>query len=262
MNLPREATFRISIFAPLIILVVYFLLLGLAQKPFFDSREFVKTLNSREILFPLKLSLITATTATLLATTIALPAAYALSRFSFTGKYLIDTFLDIPIVLSPVAMGTLILMGLHTEIGRSMELRGVSISYSIGGVVVAQFTVIVAMSVRLLKAVFDEINPRFEQVARVLGCSAHGAFLRVSLPLAKKGILASFVLAWARAIGEFGATVTVAGTIRGKTETIPTSIYLAMAGADLNRVVILITILVIISFGVLLLIRIIAGVKS
>ncbi|MEJ2472229.1 MAG: ABC transporter permease subunit [Desulfuromonadales bacterium] len=123
--------------------------------------------------------------------------------------------------------------------------------------ILAQFTVVVAISVRMLKATFEQVNPRQEQVARLLGCTAFGSFLYVTLPLAGRGILAAFILTWARAIGEFGATVMVAGTAKGKTATLPSSIYLAMSIADLPRAVTLVVILIFISLLVLFGVRLV-----
>jgi molybdate transport system permease protein len=126
-------------------------------------------------------------------------------------------------------------------------------------VVAAQFTVVAAIALRLLKTTFEQIDPRFEQVARSLGCTAVGSFRRVTLPLARRGILAAFILTWARAVGEFGATVMVAGTARGETATLPSSIYLAMSVADLPGAVTLIVLLLLIALAVLLAVRLVLG---
>jgi molybdate transport system permease protein len=172
---------------------------------------------------------------------------------------MIDALLDIPMLLTPVALGTLLLMFFNSEFGRWLEQHGFSVTFTLNGVILAQFTVIVAIAIRLLKASFDDISPRYEQVARTLGCSATRAFFKVTLPMARNGILAAVILTWARAIAEFGATVTLAGTAKGHTATLPTSIYLAMASADLEQAVVLIIILLSIAFTVLLATRLIAG---
>jgi molybdate transport system permease protein len=122
--------------------------------------------------------------------------------------------------------------------------------------------VVVAISVRMLKSTFEQINPRQEQVARLLGCSAFDSFRLITLPLAKRGILAAIILTWARAVGEFGATVMVAGTAKGQTATLPSSIYLAMSMADLPQAVTLIAILIGISLLVLFGVRVVLERKS
>jgi molybdate transport system permease protein len=139
---------------------------------------------------------------------------------------------------------------------------GVTLPFTVAGVILAQFTVIIAISIRMLKATFEQISPRQEQVARLLGCSAFGSFLHVTLPMARRGILAAIILTWARAIGEFGATVMVAGTARGQTATLPSSIYLAMSMADLPKAVTLVMILISISLLVLWGVRIALESKS
>ena len=168
---------------------------------------------------------------------------------------MVDTFIDLPMVLTPIALGTLILMAWNTAFGQFLANFGLTLPFTLAGVILAQFTVVVAISVRMLKATFEQVNPRQEQVARLLGCTAFGSFIHVTLPLARRGILAAIILTWARAIGEFGATVMVAGTAKGQTATLPSSIYLAMSMADLPKAVTLVTILIGISLFVLLGVR-------
>jgi len=203
------------------------------------------------------LSLISATASSAIAIVIAIPSAYALARIDFPGKRLIDTFIDLPMVLTPIALGTLILMAWNTAIGRLLSELGLTLPFTMAGVILAQFTVVVAISVRMLKSTFEQINPRQEQVARLLGCSAFDSFRLITLPLAKRGILAAIILTWARAVGEFGATVMVAGTAKGQTATLPSSIYLAMSMADLPQAVTLVVILIGISLLVLFGVRLV-----
>ena len=255
----RDRLFHILLWVPLAGLVVYFLSLLGAISPFFETETFVSTLTSQSVQSAIRISLLTATVSTLLALMFAIPVAYALSRFKFPGRRLIDSLLDIPMLLTPVALGTLLLMFFNSEFGRWLEQLGFSVAFTLNGVILAQFTVIVAIAIRLLKSSFDDISPRYEQVARTLGCSATQAFFRVTIPMARNGILAAIILTWARAIAEFGATVTLAGTAKGKTATLPTSIYLAMASADLQQAVVLIMILIVLAFAVLLATRLLAG---
>ena len=255
----RDRIFHVLLWLPLAGLVVYFLSLLGAVSPFFETETFLSTLMSQSVQSAIRISLLTATVSTLLALLFAIPVAYALSRFKFPGRRLIDSLLDIPMLLTPVALGTLLLMFFNSEFGRWLEQLGFSVAFTLNGVILAQFTVIVAIAIRLLKSSFDDISPRYEQVARTLGCSATQAFFRVTIPMARNGILAAIILTWARAIAEFGATVTLAGTAKGKTATLPTSIYLAMASADLQQAVVLIMILIVLAFAVLLATRLLAG---
>jgi molybdate transport system permease protein len=111
------------------------------------------------------------------------------------------------------------------------------------------------LAIRLLKATFDEINPRYEKVARVLGCTQGMVFLKVVLPMARRGILSAWILTWARAVGEFGATVTVAGATAFKTETLSTSIYLHLSTVQISHAAFLMTLTVGIALAVLFLSR-------
>ncbi len=249
--LPRDAIFKVSMLLPLALLAGYFLVLVGSQSAFFSLDGFLAQLAEADVRSAISLSLLAATTSSLVAIAVAIPTAYALARIDFPGKRLIDTLIDLPMVLTPIALGTLILMSWNTAIGRILTNLGMTIPFTLAGVILAQFTVIVAISVRMLKATFEQINPRQEQVARLLGCSAFGSFIHVTLPLAKSGILAAIILTWARAIGEFGATVMVAGTAKGQTATLPSSIYLAMSMADLPKAVTLVVILIGISLLVL-----------
>jgi molybdate transport system permease protein len=247
--------FKWALFLPLILLASYFVLLLLAQVPFYPHGQFAQILGQDTVQHAIWLSLISSTFSTLLALLIALPCAYLLSRVQFPGRTLVDTLLDLPMILTPVALGTLLLMAFNTPAGLFLERFGIQVPFTIVGVIIAQFTVVVAIAIRLLKSTFDDIDPRYEQVARTLGCSAAGAFMKVTLPMARNGILAALILTWARAIAEFGATATLAGTAKGKTATLPTSIFLAISSADLERAVVLILIMVAIALALLLLVR-------
>ncbi len=253
--LSRDTLFKLGMLLPLALLTGYFLLLVGSQSAFFSLSGFVRQIAQADIQAAIILSLFAATVSSFAAVTIAIPAAYALARIEFPGKRLIDTLIDLPMVLTPIALGTLILMSWNTAPGRMLASFGLTLPFTVAGVILAQFTVVVAISVRLLKTTFEQVNPRQEQVARLLGCSAFGSFIHVTLPLAKNGILAAVILTWARAVGEFGATVMVAGTAKGQTATLPSSIYLAMAMADLPRAVTLVVILIGISLLLLFSVR-------
>jgi len=256
--LRRDTLFKITMLLPLVILTGYFLLLVSSQSAFFSLTDFLEQIGQKDIRSAIILSLVAATASTSLAVILAIPAAYALARINFPGKRLLDTFIDLPMVLTPIALGTLILMSWNTAIGQLLSDMGLTLPFTLTGVILAQFTVVVAISVRMLKATFEQVDPRQEQVARLLGCSAFESFRHVTLPLARRGILAAIILTWARAIGEFGATVMVAGTARGQTATLPSSIYLAMSMADLPQAVTLVVILIGISLLVLFGVRMVS----
>lgn len=203
------------------------------------------------VLHAVFLSLVTATIATSLALIVATPAAYGLARYRFRGHLLIDVLLDLPVVLSPVALGVCLLLLFQTGTGRWIEEHFIRFVFEVPGIILAQFTVAMALSIRILKASFEEVDVRYEQVARFLGCTPAGAFFRVTLPLVRQKAVAAFILSWARAIGEFGATVTLGGAVAGRTETVPVAIYLRLAAVDLEEAVALIMLLSALSLAVL-----------
>jgi molybdate transport system permease protein len=179
----------------------------------------------------------------LFAVAIGLPAAYALSRFEFRGKHLLDTFLEVPMIISPIALGAALLVFFNTPIGEAIQDKGFFFVFEIPGIILAQFATIAGLATRLMKASLDEISPRYEAVARSLGSTPWRAFYRITLPLASRGLIASVILSWAKAVGEFGATVTLAGAMPGKTETMPIAIFTALASANIDKAIVLILLL-------------------
>ncbi|OGP53012.1 MAG: hypothetical protein A2Y65_04340 [Deltaproteobacteria bacterium RBG_13_52_11] len=250
-----EGPFKAATISCLALLTFFFVGIVLSLVTYTDWNTFVSTLISKEILFAIKLSLITATISTALSITVAIPVAYAISKIEFPGKSIVDTILDLPIVISPIALGAALLVFFNTPVGIGIEDKIARFVFEVPGIILAQFTVITALAVRLLKSTFDGIDPRYEQVSRTLGCSKFKAFIRVTLPLARDGLIASGILTWARAIGEFGATVTLAGATKMKTETLPTAIYLNLATADVEKAVAVIFILIALSLVALIALR-------
>ena len=254
-----ENTFNIVILGSLALLVMFLGGVFLSAVLFTDVRVLLSDLQAQDTIFAIKLTLITATLATLLALILAVPASYALSKVEFYGKSLVDTFLDIPIVISPVALGAALLIFFNTPLGRFIETYGIRFVFEVPGIVLAQFAIITALAIRLMKATFDSMGTRYEIVARTLGCNKWQAFFKVTLPLAKNGLLAASIMAWARAVGEFGATITLVGATKMKTETLPIAIYLNLATADIEKAMAIIIILIGLSLSTLIFLRKITG---
>jgi molybdate transport system permease protein len=208
-----------------------------------------------EISFAIRLSLITATIASTFALLVSVPVAYLFSRHTFFGKDFVDTLLDLPIVLSPIALGAMLLIFFNTPLGKHIEQQFGPFVFEVKGIILAQFFVVVGLSLRLLRATFEGIDVEYENLARTLGYDKMRVFLKVVLPMAGKGLVSSFLLVWGRAIGEFGATVTLAGATTMKTETIPVAIYLSFESADITSALVYITILIVISLAILFFIR-------
>jgi molybdate transport system permease protein len=212
-------------------------------------------ISSSEILFAIGLSLITATISTIISMIVAVPVAYAISKNEFFGKSLVDTLLDLPIVISPIAIGAALLVFFSTPLGSAINNNIIQFVFSVPGIILAQFTVTSALAIRLLKSTFDGIDIRYEQVGRTLGCNKPQAFFRIIVPLARDGLIAGGILTWARAIGEYGASVTLAGAMAMKTETLPIAISLSLLNADIEKAIAIIFILVIIAVISLLTLR-------
>lgn len=198
-----------------------------------------------ELWHALKLSFFTSTLTALFAALIGIPAAYALSRYRLPFAVLIDTLVDLLIVIPPLVIGlTLVAVFGQTKIGRWLQ-SSIGILYTPQGIIVAQFFVASAFALRSFKAAFDQVNPRFEQVARSLGASPPYTFWRITLPLAKNGLLAGFILAWARAMGEFAPVLVVTGTDIGK--VLPVLAFLNMSAGNIELSFAVVAFLVLIS---------------
>jgi len=254
-----ERAFKAATISALALLSLFFTGIVVSMAAYTHWDTLLSTLVSREILFAIKLSLITATITTIISIFIAVPVAYAISQTEFPGKDIVDTILDLPIVISPIALGAALLVFSNTPIGVGIENKVLRFVFEVPGIILAQFTVVSALAVRLLKSTFDNIDPRYEKMGRTLGCNKLRVFFRVTLPLARDGLIASSILTWARAVGEFGATVTLAGATEMKTETLPIAIFLSLASADIEKAVAVIFILIAIAAVALITLRKIGG---
>lgn len=241
---------RLTVISALAVLMVYgTLILSLAY--FFDGRTMLAALLSARTRFAIQLSLISATLATGLAMLIAIPAAYGLSRHRFPGRQAVDTILEFPLIVSPAALGAIILIFFINPLGEWVQTHLVQFVFAFAGIVLAQFVTILGVAVRFMKAAFDEVPQEYEAVARTLGASPTRAFVTVGLPLARRGLLAAAIIAWAKAMGEFGATITVAGTMAMRTETLPVAIFMRLSTADIEGTVTLILVMIVIGLAAL-----------
>jgi len=165
--------------------------------------------------------------ATLLVLPPAVVVAWLLARRRFPGRALIETIISLPLVMPPVATGLILLMlfGRRGMIGRLLERLGIDVVFTWKAVVLAMAIMGLPLLVRTARAGFEQVNERYERVAATLGASPARIFLTISLPLAWPSVLGGAVLAFARALGEFGATIVVAGSIPGATRTLSVAIY-------------------------------------
>ena len=253
MNLRRS-----TISAAVAVLLIYGgLIVSLGW--FLDGGAMRAALFSERTMFSVRLSLVTASLAASLALLLAIPAAYALSRYRFRGREVVDTLLEFPIIVSPAALGAMLLIFFNNPLGEWIQENAARFVFSFAGIVLAQFVTVLGVAVRLLKTSFDEVPVELETVARTLGATPRHAWFTVTLPLARRGLIAAFILAWAKALGEFGATIMVAGTMAMRTETLPVAIFLKLASADIEGTVALIVLLVGIGLAALYLARNLLG---
>src|SRR5512145_1928172 len=190
------------------------------------------SLQDPVVIDALFLSLITAGISTVIVIGFGTPIAYINARFQYPGKKIIETITDIPVVLPPAVAGLALLMafGRRGLLGQYLDLLGVQVAFTTIAVIMAQVFVASPFYIRQARTSFAGINRSYEHVARTLGAGPLRTFFTVTAPLALAGILSGAVMTFARALGEFGATIMFAGNLQGKTQTMPLAIYGAFQG--------------------------------
>ena len=218
--------------------------------------DLLARLRDPVILQALRLSLFTSLAATALVTVLGLPMAYLLATAEFRGKRVLEAFIDLPMVLPPTVAGVALLtaFGRTGLAGGTLAALGISLPFTTLGVVVAQAFVAVPFFIGAARAGFAEVDRKYLDAAATLRAGPAYAFLRVLVPLAAPSLLAGAAMSWARALGEFGATITFAGNMPGVTQTMPLAVYLALQ-TDLDAAVALSVLLLIVSLTVLVSIR-------
>src|SRR5205823_10144809 len=176
--------------------------------------------------------------------------ALALARYRGPGKSILETLLSLPLVLPPTAVGMLLLSVLARRglLGRWLDAAGIQVVFTWKAVLLATMVMAFPLLVRSARTAFEEVDPRLDGLARTLGCGPTAAFFRVTLPLAWRGIVGGTVLAFARALGEFGATVMIAGNIPGRTQTLALAIFQASQVGRDDRATTLAGVTVLIAF--------------
>jgi len=185
---------------------------------------------------PLLLSLKVAGWATLLNAILGVAAAYAISRWRSAARDVVDAILTLPLVLPPTVLGyyLLVLVGRRGVFGAWLDRMGIELVFTWQGAVLASTVVAFPLVLKSARAAFEGVDHQLENAARVLGISEAGIFFRITLPMALRGIVAGVLLAFARALGEFGATLMVAGNLPGRTQTLSVAIYEAVQAGDDN----------------------------
>jgi len=234
----------------LIFFIIGIVLAGLILYP--PLPVLVSSLASPEIQFAVILSITTSTISTVVCVGIAIPAAYALSRYSFPLKNLVNLILTVPLALPPLVAGIALLLFFGTTPwGRALEAWGFGVVFTPLGIIVAEVFVNLPYMIRILKSSYTAVNPRYENVAKTLGCTDSGAFLQVTLPLIRPGLIAGTTITWAKSMGEFGAVLMLAGATMMRTETLPIALYLNISTGDIDLAVAASVILILISLAAL-----------
>jgi molybdate transport system permease protein len=203
----------------------------------------------------LALSIRVALLATALNALVGVPLAYVLAKRRFPGRTLVDLLVTLPLVLPPTVTGyyLIVVLGRHGWLGAPLYLAtGWTVAFTWYAAVVAATVMALPLLVRTARAAIESVDPDLERAAYTLGRPRWRTALEVTLPLARKGILAGLVLAFARALGEFGATLMLAGNVPGRTTTIPLAIYTAVQTGETSDVLLLVALLTALSFVVLL----------
>jgi len=218
---------------------------------------FTELLFSEEVGQALTLSLVCASLATLGCLVLGVPLAWLLARSDLPGRGVLRALVTVPLVLPPVVGGVALLLvfGRQGIVGRYLDAWfGISLPFTTAGVVVAEAFVAMPFLVIAVEGALRGADPRYEEAAATLGASRWLTFRRVTLPAVAPGVVAGAVLCWARALGEFGATITFAGNLPGKTATMPLAVYLALE-VDLGQAIVLSLVLLLLSVTVLVLLR-------
>jgi molybdate transport system permease protein len=254
--LPRLA---IGAASAILLLLLALPLLGLFFR--ITPRAVLERLAQPAVLDALRLSLITSGTATAIVVVLGLPVAYLLATRRFPGKRLAEVLVDLPMVLPPTVAGFALLLafGRAGLAGQALQVAGITLPFSTLGVVVAQVFMAVPFFVGPARAGFTRVDRRLLDAAATLRASETFTFFRVALPLARPAIVAGTAMSCARALGEFGATITFAGNLQGTTQTMPLAVYVAFQ-TDLDAAIALSVLLLVMSFGLLLGLRVAPGV--
>jgi molybdate transport system permease protein len=241
------ASFPLMIFLILPLLALIFRL---------SPSDLIAALSDRQATQAIKLSIITTVITTALAVLAGTPVAYFLSRKKFPGHAVIDTLIDLPIVLPPSVAGVALLVafGRRGVMGPFLANFHIDIAFTQIAVVLAQLFVASPYYIKSAAAGFSAVDRDLEQAAAIDGASPFKTFWSVTLPLAFPAVIGGAVMTWARALGEFGATIIFAGNFPGKTQTMPLAIYMGFE-VDLKIAITLAFILLVVSFSILLIVK-------
>lgn len=220
----------ISVF--LLLLVMFWIVFCLLSIFILGFPAFSKAFCSKEIWFALRLSIFTATVSTAICAFIAIPSSYAMTQMNIPFKRLIRSILELPLSLPYLLLGLCLLIIFSSDFGKILKNYGFKVVFDVNGIIIAQCFVNLPFVIKLIIGSFSEVDKRMILVAGSLGAGKWEAFSTIIFPISKNSIISALILAWSRALGEFGATLMLVGVTRMKTETLPASIYLNVSVGD------------------------------
>ncbi|MDE5415652.1 ABC transporter permease [Alkalihalobacterium chitinilyticum] len=227
-----------------------------------DLFAFITTIQDKEFHFAIVFTLVTSLISAAIIAIIAIPVGYVLAKVSFPLKNVISSLFDLPLILPSLVTGVALLLFFGPLTSDFLNTLGVRVVFTPVGVVIAQVVIGLPLAVRACQQAFSSYDARFEKVAATLGYSPFQVFLRTSLPMAKSGIWSGVIMAWARAMGEFGAISMVAGMTKFKTETVSIAIFLKMSIGEIQFSVAISIVMILIAIIILTVIRIFEGAEE
>lgn len=249
-------------FSSLLVLLFFVLAIGYIALPVLslflkaNFGSFFASLDDPFVRNALWLSLTTTIVSTALIIVIGTPIAYVNARYRYPCKEIVDSVIDMPVVMPPAVTGIALLMayGRLGVAGQYFNAFGVTFAFTTTAVIMAQLFVASPFYIRQARTSFEDVDRTYESAARTLGASRVRTFFAVTVPIAMNGLVSGAILSWARALGEFGATIMFAGNFEGLTQTMPLAVYMAL-NSDLNAALVLSIVLVIISFVVIVAVK-------
>lgn len=249
----RGLAVQIAVAAAAVVLLAFLALPFLALLLRVSPGQVAARLGDPVVRDALRLSFVTSAAAMIVVVALGLPVAYLLATREFFGKRVVEALIDLPMVLPPTVAGFALLMafGRMGLLGRSLGVLGITLPFTTAGVVLAQVFMAVPFFVGPARAGFAGVDRKLLEAAATLRSSESHTFWRVVLPLAAPSLVAGISMSCARALGEFGATITFAGNLPGTTQTMPLAVYIALQ-SDLDAAVVLSVLLLLMAFGLLL----------
>lgn len=224
--------------------------------------NFKLAFQSEEVGFAVVLSAITATISTIICMLLTIPTSYALTRTNMPFKKTAGLLLELTLSMPYLLLGLSLLIIFSSSFGKMLREIGIRVIFSQIGIVMAQLTVNLPFCIRMTRTAFLEVDERLEYIAQLMGASKFKAFITITLPLCRAGLVSTFILTWSRALGEFGATLMLVGITRMKTETLPGSIYLNISTGNNSMAMATAMIILLISGTALAISNLLAGNKT